>query len=190
MITVLLGVRALAGLTACFLSAFVLAQSPWIPRDLHDEGPSSAWHYLPQHGQAYDVAGNYRDDVYFHSVGTYPTIYGMKNNRIAICVPKPDPPSHANDSLFRVDFAFAGHAAHDAVPVFVEQTDRRYNFYEQYTPDGVIGVTGARRVVYPSVYDSIDVHLYSNKWGPKMYIVVRPGGNPEHIKTYGKGTIA
>ncbi|MFZ1694934.1 MAG: hypothetical protein WAT74_17185, partial [Flavobacteriales bacterium] len=59
--------------------------------------------------------------------------------------------------------------------------------YEQYTPDGVIGVTGARRVVYPSVYDSIDVHLYSNRWGPKMYIVVRPGGNPEHIKILWEG---
>ncbi|MBK9146467.1 MAG: T9SS type A sorting domain-containing protein [Flavobacteriales bacterium] len=137
---------------------------------------------MPQNGQVYDVDGNYRQDVYFHSVGTYPTIYGMDKGRIAICVPKPDLPTHQEDSLFRIDFQFAGPAVNDPVPVFVEPTARRYNFYEEYTPAGVTGVTGAKRVVYENMYNNIDVHFYSNKWGPKMYVVIRPGGDPNNIR--------
>jgi hypothetical protein len=129
----------------------------------------------------FDVEGTLREDVLFHSVGTFPTLYAMKGNRVAVCVPQPDLPSHEHDTLFRIDLAFTGAGANETTPVLMEGTPRRYNFYEQYTPQGVTDVTGGKRIVYPNVYDSIDVHLYSNQWGPKLYLVVRPGGNPNDI---------
>jgi len=157
------------------------AQTPWVPKDLLNEPPSHAWHYLPNNGQVFDVEGTLREDVLFHSVGTFPTLYAMKGNRVAVCVPQPDLPSHEHDTLFRIDLAFTGAGANETTPVLMEGTPRRYNFYEQYTPQGVTDVTGGKRIVYPNVYDSIDVHLYSNQWGPKLYLVVRPGGNPNDI---------
>ncbi len=92
--------RNICVLPATLLMLTSLAQTPFIPKDQFDETPSSAWTYLPNAGQVFDIGSNFRDDVKFHSVGTYPTIYSMKHNRIAICVPEPDLPTHQNDVIF------------------------------------------------------------------------------------------
>lgn len=46
------------------------AQTTWVPRDLSDEAPSSGWDFLPNVGQVFDLGGDFRNDVAFHSVGT------------------------------------------------------------------------------------------------------------------------
>ena len=121
----------LSALCSC-ASAILLAQQPFVPRDQFNEAPSDAWRYLPNAGQAYDVGGNYREDVHFHSVGTFPSIYAMARNRVAVVVPKADLPAHEHDSLKRVDFAFTGPDAKVSTPILLEETQRRYNFYEKY----------------------------------------------------------
>jgi hypothetical protein len=98
-------------LLACLPGVFSLTPAsaqPFIPTDGNGEAPSQAWTYLPNEGQVFDLDGNYRSDVLFHSVGTFPTLYMMEENRIAICIPVPDLPSHANDSIYRFDMSFTG----------------------------------------------------------------------------------
>ncbi len=158
------------------------AQVPFIPKDQFGEAASDAWPWVPNEGQVFDIGGTFRDDVLFHSVGTFPSLYAMKHNRVAVVVPDDDLPTHAHDSLTRVDFAFTGLGAKDPTPILWDETPRRYNFYEQFTPQGVVGVTGGKRVIYEDIYEGIDLHLYSNKWGPKMYIVVHPDGDPNQIR--------
>lgn len=138
--------------------------------------------YLPNQGQVYDLAGNFRNDVYFSSVGTFPTLFLMKANRIGIVIPELNMEQPANSLIHRLDLQFVGAHASQPVPHVYESTDHLFNFFETYTPHGVTGVQGGKRVVYEDVYPGIDVHMYSNKWGPKMYIVVRPHANPNDIK--------
>jgi hypothetical protein len=42
-------------------------------------------------------------------------------------------------------------------------------------------------VIYENMYPFIDLHVSSNKWGPKLFIVVRPGGNPADIELLCQG---
>ncbi len=86
-----------------------------------------------------------------------------------------------------MDLAFVGSNALAPTPYIWDPVPQHYNFYEQNTPQGVLGVTGGKRVIYENIYPNIDLHLYSNKWGPKMYIVVRPNGNPSNIKIQWSG---
>jgi hypothetical protein len=48
-------------------------------------------------------------------------------------------------------------------------------------------VTGGRRVVYEELYDNIDLHVYSNAWGPKLYLVMHPGADPGQVLMYFEG---
>ena len=63
----------------------------------------------------------------------------------------------------------------------IDPTSGIRNFYERFTPDGVTGVTGTRRIVMENVYHNIDFHITSNNVGPEFLIVVRPGGDPSEI---------
>ncbi len=74
-----------------------------------------------------------------------------------------------------------GERVHDPEPLLWDPIGMKYNFYETYTPTGVTGVAAGKRVIYESVYDSIDYHVLSNKSGPKFLIVIRPGGDPSDI---------
>lgn len=168
--------------SACSLSiciappaAHAQPPAPFVPKDQFGEPPNDAWNYLPNAGQVHDLDGNFRDDVRFHSVGTYPGLYMMKQNRIAIVVPD-------DGSVSRVDLAFIGPGAKNPEPFLWEPTGTRYNFYEQNIPTGVENVLGGKRVIYEEAYDDIDIHVYSNKWGPKLYIVIKPGGNPNDLR--------
>ncbi|MBL7940790.1 MAG: hypothetical protein JNL43_15625 [Flavobacteriales bacterium] len=138
---------------------------PFIPKDLLDEPPSDAWTYVPNLGQNYDLAGHYRSDVLFSSVGTLPAIFLMKQNRIGIVVPELDPIDPSNSRINRVDLEFV-ETHNETSPALAEPTGHQYNFYETYTPHGITGVQGGKRVVYKDVYPDIDVHMYSNRWGP------------------------
>ncbi len=154
---------------------------PFIPREPNGETYSPAWVYIPQQGEIFDVAGNYRNDVAFMSVGTKPTVYAFKDGRTETTIPFYNEADHSLDSLLGLQWSFVGEGAHHVQPVPVDPIGSHYNFYETNTPAGVTNVPGARRLVYQNVYDHIDYHLLSNQYGPKFLIVVRPGGDPSNI---------
>lgn len=169
----------------CLFVLFLLHTSgisaqPWIPKDPFSEKPS--WLFLENQGQVFKNNGAFADNVIAQSIGHPVIISAMHKSRVAVTVPLPDLPSNQNDSVYRWDILMTGPDSHEVTPVIMEESDQRYNFYEENTPNGITGVTGGKRVVYEGVYDNIDLHLYSNAYGPKMYIVVHPGGNPDDIR--------
>lgn len=61
------------------------------------------------------------------------------------------------------------------------------NYYLPHCGPGITDVRGYARVVYENVFPEIDVHLYSNAYGPKMFFVVKPSGNPASIRLQFEG---
>lgn len=78
------------GSLALVLLCSTLHAQPFIPKDPVGEKPADSWSYLPNEGQVFDHAGSSRGDVYFMSVSTFPTLFMMKDNRIAVTIPEHD----------------------------------------------------------------------------------------------------
>jgi len=157
-------------------------QGPFIPVAPNGERPSAAWTFVPNAGQVFDLDGTYRPDVGFVSVGTFPTIYALKESRVAVTIPEVDPQDSSNNKVYRFDMDFVGTGALRAAPALYEPRTHRYNFYEANCPNGVTDVTGGARLIYANIYEGIDLHISSDRWGPKFYIVMNPGANPEVLK--------
>ena len=121
------------------------------------------------------------------SVSTFPTLFMMKDNRIAVTIPEHDTANAQNSVVHRIDLSFGGPKALSPVPSLYDVDPHIYNFFEQYTPQGVTGVRGGERVIYENIYPKIDLHVTSNKWGPKLFVVIRPGGNPADIELLCQG---
>lgn len=62
-----------------------------------------------------------------------------------------------------------------------EQGQDHLNYYLPHCSGGITDVPGYARIVYENAFPDIDVHFYSNSWAPKIYFVVKPGGNPYNI---------
>ena len=87
------------------------------------------------------------------------------------------------DSVYHVNMKFVGEEANQKTePEAFEITTERHNYYLGHCSDGILNVAGYKRVVYKDIYPGIDFHVYSNPWGPKFYIVINPGADPDDIQ--------
>ena len=98
---------------------------PYIPRNPDGGTYSPAWTYLPNAGQDFYQAHAFRADVFFSSVGTFPTLYALKHTRTSFVIPTVHPATPAPDSLNRFDFRFAGENFLDPVPTAVDAVATR-----------------------------------------------------------------
>ena len=145
------------------------------------EAYGPGWRFAPNMNWVYDLAHNFRGDVKFASVGTYPDLYMYTDNRSGMVIAVPDTADTTSQRLIRLDWTFVGEEANGADPVSWDDLGMRYNFYQEDTPFGATDVQPCKRVVYEDIYDDIDYHVLSNAHGPKWLIVIRPGGHPEDI---------
>lgn len=163
--------------TAWLLPGLCDAQLAFKPRDPEHEPPGAQWNYVHNEGQTYHLNGTLSSAVVIQSVGTTPSLYMMKDSQLAATYANP-----ADSTVARIDLRFIGEGSNPSVPTLHDLTGHHYNFYEEHTPNGVTDVEAGKWAAYADVYDSIDVHVSSNAWGPKFYIVVRPGGDPEDLR--------
>ena len=64
----------------CLVAAFctislVAIKAQFIPRDPFGDPYAAGWNYAVNSGQVFDLAGDWRDDVSYVSIGTTPTLY-------------------------------------------------------------------------------------------------------------------
>jgi hypothetical protein len=71
--------------------------------------------------------------------------------------------------------------ANESVAIALDTTIEVFNYFLPQCPNGITGVKGYSYVVYPEIFESIDLFFLSNPNWYKMYYVVKPGGNPEDI---------
>lgn len=146
-----------------------------IPADFNAERPSYAYSYFPNKGQVRDQNFNARYDIDYYTDGTYPDLY-LKQDTSFIVFSRIDTTTQ-NDTLTRVSMTWTGAGANTSKPVSLENTGSVRNYYQPHVMDGREGIEGASRVVYPNIYDYVDLHFYSNVDGMKIYLVVDPRGD-------------
>lgn len=173
---------ALATFVAATPVAHGQLDSVFFPKDPFGDRYAANWNYALNPGWVHDLDGNYRADVKMVSIGTNPNIYLMDHARTAWVMPHFDLLDSTNDALLRLDWQFTGELVNNPSPLLAHRIGAVYNFYEENTPEGVVGVQAGKHVVYPNMYDKIDYHVLSNLLGPKFLIVVRPGGDPSQIR--------
>lgn len=164
--------------TLCFaglLPGLCCAQ-PFEPREPFGEPYGAQWNLVKNNGQTYDLTNHFRSDVAIQSVGTTPSLYLFRDSRTGFTFADP-----STGTVSRIDLTFVGENSHGVTPGLYHQTGMRYNFYEENTPNGVTGLHAGKHAIYESVYPYIDFHVLSNPWGPKFYIVLRPGANPADL---------
>ncbi len=93
------------------------------------------------------------------------------------------------DTIQRVDMLPTGSGIQPVQRLFKTEkdTDAGYlNYFLGIIPNGIAHVYGYSRVVYKNIYANIDMHVYSNDLGTKLYFVCLPdgttGGNPANIE--------
>lgn len=120
--------RSLLPTTLILIPCTAFLQTPFIPEDPYNEPYSKRWTYLRNTGQVYDRGGTFREDVFFHSVGTKPTIFAMAANTTAMVLPVLDTTGAGLDTLVRLDLSFVGELASDPEPIVWDEIGGHYNF--------------------------------------------------------------
>lgn len=168
--------KKLSTLLSAGILASVCEAQPFEPREPFGETYGAQWNLVRNVGQTFDLDGHFRADVAIQSVGTTPSLYLFNDSHTGF--------TYANastDEVSRIDLTFVGENSHGVVPALYHHTGMVYNFYEEQTPDGITGVHAGKHAIYEGIYPYVDFHVLSNPWGPKFYVVLRPGADPDDL---------
>ncbi len=149
----------------------------YVPPDFWGDGEAGSLCYRQNLGQVFDTNGNQPTDIAYYAERSPVGIYLKEKNEVSFTLAALHNDSLIEDTLYRVDMLLEGTREQD--PVAFSPTPDIANYYlGSFTAEDV---PASHRVVYQSVWDSIDVHFYHGSSGPRVSFVVRPGGDPDEI---------
>lgn len=170
-------------LPALFAAGIVSAQTVYIPPDFYQEDYKRSIGFWENKGQVITTEGHKTKDVRFYSEGGTPRAYLRDRSTVSFVMAHVDTVLATADTLWRLDMRPFGAHAQPVSPVGFVLKDWTQNFYLPWCGDsGIADVTGSCRVVYPNIYNKIDMHFYSGSAGQKLAFVMRPGCNPNELK--------
>lgn len=178
-----MGLFFLSTLLLNLFSLLSFSQAPYIPPDYHGDPVSSAYHYYENLGQIRDFSGNTFPDVHFYTVGAVPEVY-LGDETISYVIYAEGDTATVPDTAYRIDMGFicgSGPEVFCGSMSAYQQTDEHLNYYTQHTTSGIANVNGYERIIYENIWPYVDMQYYSNVWGLKNYLIVRPGGDPTDI---------
>ncbi|HLG34935.1 MAG TPA: SBBP repeat-containing protein [Bacteroidia bacterium] len=148
----------------------------------------SSFAFYGNFGQIIDTQDSVRMDVKYYTVHNYPDLYFFKPDAdssyrlMSYVFSRVDTDTATADTLHRVDMTFELHqekvvpASENTKPFSVEKNSQGYlNYFLPQCPNGITGVEGFNKLLYPSVFDSTDILFYGNNAGMKFYIIMKPG---------------
>ena len=144
----------------------------FIPVDLQAESPAISHAYYQQRGQLLHTDGTPASEVKLYSIRSNPRVF-IADEFTAFVFSSIDTNNATLDTLQRVDMTLVG--ANEGIRVFkTEKTKDVLHYYYPHITKGVTGNKGFSRAVCNDVYPFIDMQLYSNSHGLKLYFIVRP----------------
>ncbi len=172
---------ALLGLFSLF--AVAAHAQPYVPPDFYNEPYKNPIGWFANQGQLIDENGDPRNDILFSSVGCVPKACLAKNSQVhfltyehgatpadSVTVME----GHATRGGERPQSEPTGPGRERLVPELLPATET--------APAGASQVPGYSRVVYPAIYNAIDLHFYSGSGGQKMTFVMKPSSNPADLQ--------
>ncbi|MCB0707546.1 MAG: SBBP repeat-containing protein [Saprospiraceae bacterium] len=85
------------------------------------------------------------------------------------------------DTLYRVDMNF-GKGTPQSQPYGIDQASQWYNYYLAHIPEGREQVLAFEQLIYPRVYDDIDVQVLNTVGSPIYSFICHPGADPDDIE--------
>lgn len=152
--------------------------SPYIPPGAWPDGDKGTMAYRANNGQLRNTDRNPCPNVRYYAERAALGIYLAEKSQVAFVLTKPSLDTAVADTLYRVDMKLLG--GRKVIPAGDGTlADFSHYFIDDYS---LTGVKAFHRVIYSSVYDSIDVHFHHGTSGPRISFVIRPGGDPADIK--------
>ena len=173
--------------SACFAQP-----APLIPMDFKGEAPSPNGCFIENVGQLLGTDGASAAKVKAYSMQYFPQMFIERDNTFSIALDARDTIAATLDTIVKFTIKFIGDDLNPQSYVSLhEPLADEYNFVLGHLASPLLGLTSYRRVIYRDVYPYIDVHVYSNQWGPKLYMVMRPGSDPTdlHMKFIGQDSL-
>jgi hypothetical protein len=138
--------------------------------------------FIQNVGQVINTDNNQVTDINYHSIHAIPKSY-YQNNKINFVYAKFAKDTINHDTLARLDMTWiADGYGNSSTPSVYETTDEKVNYYLAHCNSGCDQLNKYNGLLYENIYDNIDMRMYSNNVGYKIYFVVRPGGNPQHLR--------
>ena len=163
--------------TACFGQT-----TAHIPADFKGEAPSPNGCFIQNLGQLLGTDGAPAAKVKAYSMQYSPQMFIEKDNTLSIALDTRDTIPTTLDTIVKFTIRFIGDNLNPQSYISLhEPLADEYNFVLGHLANPLLGQISYRRVIYRDVYPFIDVHVYSNQWGPKLYMVMRPGADPTHL---------
>jgi hypothetical protein len=155
-----------------------------IPPDYFLDPTNESCAYFQNKGQITNENRILTDQASYIGIGGYPLPYFNDSSIMLV-----EYEYHQTDSVsthsnsHRVDIRFITDFTNNASVVPVGILKHRQHFYTDYVVnEAVEGVTGFSRLIYPEVWQNIDVHCYNGISGNKISFVVKEGQDPSAIQ--------
>ena len=169
--------RALA-LSILFLLA--ICQTSWAitpPPDRYPDGDQGPTRWRKNVGQMRKTDGTGCDGIKYTSEASPVGIHLSEKSLVSFTMSRMHRDSTESDSLYLVNMTFPGSNERDPLPLFPTPDLANYYLGSFEAED----VPAFHRVVYESLYDSINLHYHHGSTGPRMTFEVLPGGDPYAI---------
>lgn len=167
----------------------------FVPDDSGSEAPSVSQLYYEHRGQISDLNDIPRFDIKAYTNFASPAVF-VSDSAISFVYSRAHKSASVTDTAQRVDMTLTGAYVEPSQPVFKMEEDSNagyLNYFKEYVPNGATKIEGYARLVYKNVYSNVDMHVYSNSAGTKLYFVCNPAsggnsaGNPANIELEFKG---
>lgn len=150
----------------------------------------SSFAFYQNRGQIIDTQDSVRRDIKYYTVHNYPDLYFFKPDAdssyrlMSYVFSRVDTDTSTTDTLHRVDLTFEqseNPIDTNSKPFSVQKSGQGYlNYYLPQCPNGITGVEGFQKLLYPDAFPNTDILFYGNNAGMKFYIELKPGAD-EHI---------
>lgn len=154
--------------------------------DHKNEAPG-ALGFVQNVGQVINTDNNQITGINYHSLHATPKSY-YSNSNINFVYASFAKDTLLTDTLARLDFTWiADGYGNTSTPTVFETSDEKVNYYLAHCNEGCDQLSVSKGLLYENIYDNIDLRMYSNNAGYKIYFVVKPGGNPQYIRMFFEG---
>ncbi len=154
-----------------------------MPPDPYNDVLRSSYGLWENTGWVIDTQGDLREDVQYVTEGAQPRAYIRRGGKISFVLASVDTTSSTLDTLRRLDMELVGEGAQHPDAVSFLQKGYMQNFYLPHCgQEGVTNVRGYNRILYPGIYQGIDMWMYSGQLGQKLMFVIHPGAHPADLQ--------
>lgn len=168
---------ALTVVIGAMSTALVSAQNSSYP-DLWGDEYEGAMVYRHNAGQVKDTDGMQRPDIHYAAERSPIGLYLAEKSKVHFTWSAVYHDTITPDTAYRVTMSFDRHR--EVAPSAADSAPDLSNYYRgSITAEDV---EAYHRIIYRSIQDSVDLHLYHGSTGPRMALVVRPGGDATDLK--------